>query len=48
MEELSEHMSLHLKEHLGDADAMEELGEPPLSSSHRSLRGVEWSGVPYP
>ena len=27
MEELSEHMALHLKEHLGDGDAMEELGE---------------------
>lgn len=26
MEELSEHMSLHLKDHLGDRDAMEELG----------------------
>ncbi|XP_056139827.1 histone H4 transcription factor [Lampris incognitus] len=27
MEELSEHMSLHLKEHLGDRDAMEELDD---------------------
>ena len=27
VEELSEHMALHLKEHLGDGDAMEELGE---------------------
>ncbi|KAJ3591482.1 hypothetical protein NHX12_009426 [Muraenolepis orangiensis] len=27
MEELSEHMSLHLKEHLGDGDAMEELDD---------------------
>lgn len=26
MEELSDHMSLHLKEHLGEGDAMEELG----------------------
>lgn len=26
MEELCDHMSLHLKEHLGDGDAMEELG----------------------
>ena len=26
MEELSEHMSLHLKDHLGEGDAMEELG----------------------
>lgn len=27
MEELSDHMSLHLKEYLGDNDALEELGE---------------------
>ncbi|CAL8362634.1 unnamed protein product [Merluccius merluccius] len=27
MEELSEHMSLHLKDHLGDGDAMEELDD---------------------
>lgn len=27
MEELSDHMSLHLKEHLGDGDTMEELGK---------------------
>lgn len=27
MEELSDHMSLHLKDYLGDNDALEELGE---------------------
>lgn len=27
MEELSDHMSLHLKDYLGDGDALEELGE---------------------
>lgn len=27
MEELSEHMSQHLKDYLGDSDALEELGE---------------------
>lgn len=27
MEELSDHMSLHLKDHLGDGDTMEELGK---------------------
>lgn len=30
MEELSDHMSLHLKEHLGEGDAMEELGRTLL------------------
>lgn len=27
MEELSDHMSLHLRDYLGDNDALEELGE---------------------
>lgn len=27
MEELSDHMSLHLKDYLGDNDSLEELGE---------------------
>ena len=27
MEELSDHMSLHLKDYLGDNDALEDLGE---------------------
>lgn len=40
MEELSDHMSLHLKEYLGDKDALEELGKKGgnLCSSRASLQ----------
>jgi len=39
MEELSDHMSLHLKDHLGEGDAMEELGRRLLYVHKRQLLG---------
>lgn len=34
MEELSDHMSVHLKDHLGEGDAMEELGQKDIQVFH--------------
>lgn len=40
MEELSDHMSLHLKEHLGEGDAMEELGRTLLCMHKQTIRQI--------
>lgn len=40
MEELSDHMSLHLKEHLGEGDAMEELGRTLLWMHKQTIKQI--------